>query len=174
MFCLLVLMCFGEKLDEKVIRDVETVQRKLLTSFNGLNILVFLPKLGKIIFRKKWNEFYEMRRSQESVLFPLIRARREQEKKQSEEGKSTEMVVCYVDTLLNLRLPDGRKLTEEEIMSLCSEFLNAGTDTTFTALQWIMANLVKHPHIQEKLVSEIEGVGSGSNQEERSARRGHI
>ena len=32
------------------------------------------------------------------------------------------------------------------------------TDATSTALQWIMANLVKHPHIQAKLFQEINGV----------------
>ncbi|KAJ6366124.1 hypothetical protein OIU77_002660 [Salix suchowensis] len=44
------------------------------------------------------------------------------------------------------------------MVSLCSEFLNAGTDTTSTALQWIIANLVKYQQIQEKLFVEIEGV----------------
>lgn len=28
-------------------------------------------------------------------------------------------------------------------LSLCSEFINTGTDTSSTSLQWIMANLVK-------------------------------
>ncbi|KAK3020334.1 hypothetical protein RJ639_046546 [Escallonia herrerae] len=37
------------------------------------------------------------------------------------------------------------------MVSLCSEFLNAGTDTTSTALQWTMANLVKYPETQGRL-----------------------
>ncbi|PKI37749.1 hypothetical protein CRG98_041866, partial [Punica granatum] len=72
-----------------------------------------------------------------------------------------EHVVSYVDTLLNLELPpkDGkRKLTEAEIVSLCSEFLISGTDTTSTTLQWIMANIVKYPEVQETLYSEIRAV----------------
>ena len=52
-------------------------------------------------------------------------------------------------------------------MSLCSEFLNGGTDTTSTALQWIMANLVKHPHIQAKIFEEINDViGEGKEEVE--------
>lgn len=43
-------------------------------------------------------------------------------------------------------------------MSLCSEFLTGGTDTTATTLQWIMANLVKQPEVQQKLWTEIEQV----------------
>ncbi|KAJ4982030.1 hypothetical protein NE237_032867 [Protea cynaroides] len=45
----------------------------------------------------------------------------------------------------------------------------AGTDTISTALQWILANLVKHQHIQSKLAVEIEGVvepGEENNDED--------
>jgi len=44
------------------------------------------------------------------------------------------------------------------MISLCSEFLNAGTDTTSTALHWIMANLVKYPDVQRRFVEEIREV----------------
>ncbi|PKI63652.1 hypothetical protein CRG98_015970 [Punica granatum] len=44
------------------------------------------------------------------------------------------------------------------MLGLCSEFLNAGTDTTSTTLQWIMANIVKYPEVQETLYSEIRAV----------------
>ena len=46
---------------------------------------------------------------------------------------------------------NGGKHTYKKMLGMCSEFLNAGTDTTTNALQWIMANLVKHPHIQSKI-----------------------
>ncbi|XP_010672161.2 cytochrome P450 89A9 [Beta vulgaris subsp. vulgaris] len=65
-------------------------------------------------------------------------------------------------SLFTLQLSDNngtkRNLSEEELVTICSEFLNAGTDTTSTALQWIMANLVKYPNIQDKLVQEIKQV----------------
>ncbi|CAN1246504.1 Cytochrome P450 89A9 [Linum grandiflorum] len=65
----------------------------------------------------------------------------------------------YIDTLLNLELPEEkRKLTEMEIVSLCNEFLNGGTDTTSNILQWIMANVVKYPDIQTKLFDEIKSL----------------
>ncbi|XP_074300970.1 cytochrome P450 89A2-like [Silene latifolia] len=51
-----------------------------------------------------------------------------------------------------------RKLNEEELVTLCSEFLTAGADTTSTALQWIMANLVKYPTIQDTLYQAIKEV----------------
>ncbi len=158
-------MCFGEKLGETQIREIEDVQRRLLLSFGRFLVLNFWPSLGKIIFRKCWEEFFELRRQQDVVLMPLIEARRKVKEerlskvKEDKDDNADEFAVSYVDTLLDLELhEEKRKLQEEEIVSLCSEFLNAGTDTTSTTLQWIMANLVKYPHIQERLFVEIKGV----------------
>ncbi|GAY43205.1 hypothetical protein CUMW_072710 [Citrus unshiu] len=165
MFCLLVLMCFGDKLDESQIKKIENVQRTQLLTFGNFNILNFWPRLSKIVFVKKWEQFLQIRRDQENVLVPLIRARKKMKEEESLSIKEREYVLSYVDTLLDLQLPEEkRKLSEEEIVSLCSEFLNAGTDTTSTALQWIMANLVKHPHVQETVYTEIRGV-VGENEE---------
>nr|GMC63755.1 cytochrome P450 89A2-like [Ipomoea batatas] len=130
MFCLLVLMCFGDKLEEQQIRQIEDTQRKMILSFPRFNILNFWPSIGKILFRNRWKELKQM----------------------------TLDLLAYVDTLIKLELPEEkRKLSYGEMATLCGEFLNAGTDTTSTALQWIMANLVKHPSIQAKLYEEILG-----------------
>uniref|UniRef100_A0A2N9HL37 Cytochrome P450 n=1 Tax=Fagus sylvatica TaxID=28930 RepID=A0A2N9HL37_FAGSY len=164
MFCLLVLMCFGDKLGETQIKEIEDVHRRLLLRSSRFNILNIWRSLGKIIFRKRWQEFYDLLRDQEAVLMPLIEARRKVKQERLSKAKEDkddddEFVVSYVDTLLDLELPEEkRKLQEGEMVTLCSEFLNAGTDTTSTTLQWIMANLVKYPHIQEKLFVEIKGV----------------
>ncbi|XP_034583958.1 cytochrome P450 89A2-like [Setaria viridis] len=57
-----------------------------------------------------------------------------------------------------LRVPDpdedDRPLTDTEMVSLCSEILNGGTDTTVTLVEWIMAELVNHPDVQAKVHDE--------------------
>lgn len=171
MFCLLVLMCFGDKLDEPKIKDIESVQRRLLLSIRRFRILNFWPKITKFLFRNRWLEFFQLLRNREAVLVPLIESRRKVKLERQQNCNSDSnnwnseesCVVCYVDTLLDLQLQEKegneetkRKLNINEIVCLCSEFLNAGTDTTSTALQWIMANIVKHPRIQEKLYAEIK------------------
>ncbi|XP_038902695.1 cytochrome P450 89A2-like [Benincasa hispida] len=169
MFCLLALMCFGDKFDESQIKKIEDVHRAMLLNFGRFSALDFLPKLSKIFLRKRWEEFSELRRNQEKVVIPLIESRRKENQNRENRGENKEeLVVSYVDTLLDLELPDedNRKLTDEEMVSICSEFLIAGTDTTSTALQWIMANLVKNPEIQNKLLAEMKGVmGDGSMEE---------
>lgn len=148
-------MCFGEQLDDGKVRDIERVLRQMLLGFNRFNILNFWNRVTRVLFRKRWKEFLRFRKEQKDVFVPLIRARKQKRDKKGCDG----FVVSYVDTLLDLELPEEkRKLSEEEMVSLCSEFMNAGTDTTSTALQWITANLVKYPHVQERVVEEIRNV----------------
>ncbi|KAD4982912.1 hypothetical protein E3N88_19583 [Mikania micrantha] len=163
MFCLLVVMCFGEKLDDDRINEIASVQRRLLILIGSgrFNILGLFPRLGRLLFITRWKELLQLRNDQEQTLIPLIKSRIESIKS----GSQNEGFVAYVDTLVNLELPEeddgkenGGKLTYKEMVSMCGEFLNAGTDTTSTALQWIMANLVKNPHIQRKLYDEIVAV----------------
>lgn len=165
MFCLLVLMCFGDKLDNKKIKEVEYVQRRMMVNLSRFRILNFWPRLTKILFYKRWKELLQFRKEQYEVLMPLIRERRKMKLERLEKAKhdlkevNGDYVLAYVDTLFDLELPEEkRKLDENEILSLSTEFLGAGTDTTSTALQWVMANLVKYPYIQEKLLAEIKGV----------------
>ncbi|KAI6694716.1 hypothetical protein NL676_022426 [Syzygium grande] len=185
MFCLLVLMCFGDRLEEKQIKQIEQVERQLSLGAGGLQRAQFLaaadqarpPEAVEGVLRA----LYESRKR---VLVPLIRARskakREHLSKAKEDGNDSDgdWILSYVDTLLDLELPEEkRKLEEDEIMSLCSEFLTAGTDTTSTALQWIMANLVKYPEIQERLYDEIKSVvGHGAEQvkEEDLQKMGYL
>ncbi|CAK8530374.1 unnamed protein product [Lathyrus sativus] len=156
MFCLLVFMCFGERVNDEKVNEIERVQRTPLLSMNRFNILNFWPQVTKILLRKRWEELLKLRKNQQDVLLPLIRARKQ--------NKGIKNVVSYADTLLELELKEEkRKLNDDEIVSLCSEFLNGGTDTTATALQWIMANLVKYPDVQRKLVEEIREVISGDD-----------
>ncbi|KAI3891759.1 hypothetical protein MKX03_020897 [Papaver bracteatum] len=152
MFCLLVFMCFGEKLDEEKIREIESFQRNLLMGFGRFQILNFFPKLSKIIFKKKWEEMNKLRTDQQNVLIPLIRSRRQEEQQIKKKPSDN-----HEEESLGL---------ENEIVSLCSEFLNAGTDTTSTALQWVMANLVKHQEIESKLFGEIRKISDDSDGDE--------
>ncbi|GAB2230047.1 hypothetical protein Droror1_Dr00014303 [Drosera rotundifolia] len=45
--------------------------------------------------------------------------------------------------------------TIPEIVTLCSKFLNGGTDTTGTGIEWAMPRLIENPQIQSRLYEEI-------------------
>lgn len=175
MFCLLVLMCFGERLDEAAVRAIAAAQRdSLLYISSKMAVFAFLPAVTKHLFRGRLQTAHALGRRQKELFMPLINARREHKKRGGEQRKETTFEHSYVDTLLDIKLSEdgNRPLTDDEMIKLCSEFLDAGTDTTSTGLQWIMAELVKNPAIQEKLYDEIKA-NTGDGQGEVSEKDLH-
>ncbi|KAL2348788.1 hypothetical protein Fmac_002788 [Flemingia macrophylla] len=160
LYALFSYICFGEKFDEKIVRDIQRVQQGFVHNFIRFNVLNFVPLLSKIVFRRLWKEILDIRENQVNVLLPIIKARHEKIKsKVGVEDENEEEFKAYVDTLFDMKLPsNGSKLTDEELVSVCAEFMLGGTDTTVTTWEWTMANLVKYQHIQEKLFEEIKEV----------------
>ncbi|KAE9617672.1 putative cytochrome P450 [Lupinus albus] len=129
MFSLLVFMCFGQRVDDEKLNDIEQGERNLLLSLEKFNVLNYWPKITKVLFRKRWEDLLKLRSNQEMVLVPLIRARKEAKK--SGLCYDNNNPRAYVDTLLDLKLPNEgqRNLDEGEMVTLCSEFLSAGIYT---------------------------------------------
>jgi cytochrome P450 len=174
-FCLLVFMCFGENIDNKKMEKIENIQKCLISSSGKFSVLNFYPKIvSRLLFRKHWQELSRIRKFQNDLLVELIQSRKkviENNNYDDAVDNNDGYVVCYVDTLLNLQLPEEkRKLDEGEIVALCSEFLTAGTNTTSTTIEWVMANLVKNKHMQHRLVEEIEDLVGDDDREKMEVR----
>uniref|UniRef100_A0A0C9RJY0 TSA: Wollemia nobilis Ref_Wollemi_Transcript_14117_1818 transcribed RNA sequence n=1 Tax=Wollemia nobilis TaxID=56998 RepID=A0A0C9RJY0_9CONI len=148
-FNILVFMCFGIRLEEEAVTAVQNVTRELILSGGGLPLDAIYPKL-RVFYRKRWKRMQGIRQRQVETFLPLINERRAA----LAEGRA-EDCRAYVDSLLSLTIDGGRKLNDGELVTLCFEFINAGTDTTSTTLQWALANLVIHQEIQAKLYGEI-------------------
>ncbi|KAK7309477.1 hypothetical protein RJT34_06233 [Clitoria ternatea] len=175
LYALFLHICFGEKFDEETINNVQRVQHSFIHNFIRFNVLNFVPILSKIVFRRLWREILEIRQTQISVFLPMIKARHQKIKRKVgiKSENNGEKFEAYVDTLYDMKLPsNGSKLTDEELVSLCAEFMLGGTDTTVTTWLWIMANLVKHQNIQDKLFDEIkEVVKHGEDIEEEHLKK---
>ncbi|XP_075476001.1 cytochrome P450 78A7-like [Primulina tabacum] len=60
----------------------------------------------------------------------------------------------FVDILLSL---DGNeKLEEDDMIAVLWEMIFRGTDTTALLTEWVMAELVLHPEVQQKLRDELD------------------
>ncbi|KAI4343313.1 hypothetical protein MLD38_027835 [Melastoma candidum] len=155
MFSLLVYMCLGEKYDEQTIKEIIRVQRAATLNFVKFNVFNFMPWLMKIVLRSMWKELLQIRQDQEKVLLPLIRSR----VNKKDELKEQDNFVAYADTLRNLRLPDTGTVPDDgEMVSLCSEFIIASTDTSIGTMQWVMANIVKYRHVHDRVLEEVDSV----------------
>ncbi|CAN6207671.1 unnamed protein product [Urochloa humidicola] len=110
-----------------------------------------------------WWKLFSAQKRHHVVVMALISARRRWKEKVGDvDGDAVPR--CYVDTLLRLGLGD------HEMVSLCWEFMNAAAKTTTTALEWIMARLVLHQDIQQKLWNDIATRAVGNNQRTHNER----
>ncbi|KAM7506236.1 hypothetical protein LguiB_005140 [Lonicera macranthoides] len=152
---ILICLCFGAKISEDRIKNIESILKDVM--------MVTLPKLPDFLpvllplFQRQVKEAKELRRRQIESLVPLVRNRKAFV--ESGANPSLEMVspigAAYIDSLFGLE-PVGRgRLGEEELITLCSEVINAGTDTSATTVEWALLHLVINQEIQEKLYNEI-------------------
>ncbi|KAL5717942.1 hypothetical protein ACHQM5_010891 [Ranunculus cassubicifolius] len=75
----------------------------------------------------------------------------------------------FVDILLDCEQDStlGVEFTRENLKGVLLNMFVAGTDTTYTTLEWIMAELVNHPDVMKQLQEEIRSVvGTKSKVEE--------
>lgn len=151
-FCILLCMCFGVELDEESIVRIDQVMKRVLMTLNP-RMDDYLPLLAPF-FSKQRKEALEVRKEQMETLVPLIEKRRSI--LQNPKADSNAAPFSYLDSLLDLKV-EGRKSapTDAELVTLCSEFINGGTDTTATAIEWGMARLIENPSIQTKIYQEI-------------------
>jgi len=145
-FCIVLWMCFGSKQDEETMISVQGLMREVLLTSGGPDEALSIPGF---FYRRPRARIAEIRRRQREALLALINQRRD---------APPTAGGAYIDTLFNLTVDGGRSLHDDELVTLCSEFIIAGTDTTTTSLQWLMANLVICQDVQARLYDEIVSV----------------
>jgi cytochrome P450 len=136
-FCILLEMCFGIEMDEETIEKMDEILKTVLMTVDP-RIDDYLPILAPF-FSKERKRALEVRREQVDYVVGVIERRRRAI--QNPGSDKTASSFSYLDTLFDLKI-EGRKTTpsNEELVTLCSEFLNGGTDTTGTAIEWGIAS----------------------------------
>ncbi|XP_043701022.1 cytochrome P450 77A2-like [Telopea speciosissima] len=153
-FCILVSMCFGVEMDGDEIERIDQMMKTVLIILDP-RIDDYLPILAPF-FSKQRKQAMQVREEQIKTLLPYIDARRSALKNHLGSDKMA-VSFSYLDTLYDLKI-EGRQSTptNDELVTLCSEFLNGGTDTTATALEWAIARLIEKPEIQSRIYEEIK------------------
>ncbi|PWZ38024.1 Cytochrome P450 89A2 [Zea mays] len=177
-YSVLAGMCFGEdvvaELGETRLRAMQKFQRDILLALPSFGVFVRYPRIGRFLYRSRWHRLLALRRQQEESFLPLVAAIRN--RREASRGNTT--LTTYVESLLDLRIHEdgGRAVTDGELVSLISEFLGAGTESTAAALEWTMANLVKSPDLQQKLRLEANAMACGKRviEEEDLARMPYL
>ncbi|KAL1368038.1 hypothetical protein HN51_022139 [Arachis hypogaea] len=152
-FCILLTMCFGLEMDEETVEKMDEMMKLVLITVDA-KIYDYLPIL-KPFYSKQRKRAMEVRKEQIEFMVPFIDKRKRAIENPGSELSATPF--SYLDTLFDLKI-EGRKSapSDDEVVTLCSEFLNGGTDTTATAVEWGIAELIENPHVQKKLFAEIK------------------
>ncbi|KAJ7970543.1 Cytochrome P450 [Quillaja saponaria] len=151
-FCILLAMCFGLEMEEETVEKMDQVMKSVLIVLDP-RIDDYLPILSPF-FSKQRKRALEVRKEQVEFIVPFIEKRRRALDNPGSDKSATSF--SYLDTLFDLKI-EGRisSPSNAELVSLCSEFLNGGTDTTATAIEWGIAQLIVNPDIQNKVFDEI-------------------
>ncbi|CAL5409606.1 unnamed protein product [Camellia sinensis] len=155
---ILICLCFGAKISEDRIKTIESILKEVM--------LITLPKVPDFLpvllplFRRQFKQAKVLRKKQMECLVPLLRDRKAfVESGGNQSSTSSEMAspigAAYIDSLFELEPPTRGKLGEEELVTLVSEVINAGTDTSATTVEWALLHLVMNQEMQEKLYREI-------------------
>lgn len=157
-------MCFGVVMEEDTVEKICQLMKTVLITLDP-RIDDFLPLLSPF-FSKQRKRAMEVRKEQIETLLTFIEKRRSIIKNPESEPDAPSF--SYLDTLFDLKI-EGRKSSPSipEIVTLCSEFINGGTDTTGTGIEWAIARLIENPKIQSKLYDEIKLTVGDRRVEER-------
>ncbi|KAG6575238.1 Cytochrome P450 78A3, partial [Cucurbita argyrosperma subsp. argyrosperma] len=71
-------------------------------------------------------------------------------------NSTPQQITDFVDVLLSLQQSDN--LSDSDIIAVLWEMIFRGTDTTAVLMEWILARMVVHPEVQEKVQSELDTV----------------
>ncbi|KFK24906.1 hypothetical protein AALP_AA8G040400 [Arabis alpina] len=158
-FTILLEMCFGIEMEEESIVKMDEIMKNVLITVDP-RIDDYLPILAPF-FIKERRKALQVRREQIDYVVGII-----------EKRNKTTTFFSYLDTLLDLKI-EGRETTpsNEELVTLCSEFLNGGTDTTGTAIEWGIAEMIANPEIQCRIYDEIRSIVGDRRIEEGDVER---
>ncbi|CAM0952891.1 unnamed protein product [Alopecurus aequalis] len=163
-FPMVVRTCFGTGVDEGHVIAMRDLLQAFVLSVDGAKDFAG-SKMAKLLHWRQWRRFLAFRGMQADLFLPLINARRTANRHLSPTGG----MPAYVDLLLDVRVPDDdvdkaggkpalRPLTDDELVSLLSEFLGAGPGTMVSGMEWTLAHLVLQPEVQNNIRREVDAV----------------
>uniref|UniRef100_A0ACD5VMH0 Uncharacterized protein n=1 Tax=Avena sativa TaxID=4498 RepID=A0ACD5VMH0_AVESA len=165
-FPLVARTCFGSGVDDGHVLAMRDLLRAFVLAVDGAKDFAG-SKMAKLLHWRRWRRFLAFRGRQAELFLPLINARRNSDRHLGHGGGLTP----YLDLLLDVRVPVDddddhtaggnkalRPLTDDELVSLLSEFLGAGPGTVVSSMEWTLAHLVLQPDVQNNIRREVDAV----------------
>ncbi|KAF5186706.1 Cytochrome p450 [Thalictrum thalictroides] len=158
------LRCSGEDEEGKEIISIIRDCTEILAQFNLSDFIRFLGKFDLQGIRKRAMMIHSR---YDAILEIIINKQLEERKKMKQERKLQGDVNRdehksnnFLNILLDAMEDENAKtrVTIENIKALMFDFLNAGTDTSATVVEWSLSELINHPKIMDKARQEIDTI----------------
>ncbi|KAK4741562.1 hypothetical protein SAY87_025150 [Trapa incisa] len=140
---------------------------ELMVLLGGVNVGDFIPSLGWIhklcgLEGKENRVAKEIDAFLEEIVEEHIRKLKDIGGDQYHSDISSEKK-DFVDTLLEIQRDNsvGFPLSRSNIKAIILDMFSAGTDTTYTVLEWAMTELLRHPSVMKKLQEEVRVIAEG-------------
>lgn len=142
----------GNNQNAKVV-ELDRLFREIMDAGSILQIAFdssrFIRTLLFPLSRKCYNNIRSISSQITEMVMPIVL-----ERKKHRSGSVDGEVKTFVDALINLKGEDA--LSDMEIVWNVAELMVGGTDNTSHILEWILANMVTYPAIQQKAFLEIQ------------------
>lgn len=137
------IQAFASPLPLMVIADQLGIERELLPKFKTWSDAL-AARLGQMSTPEEQVDNAHAILEFQAYILAVIEARRQAPRDD------------MISDLANIEIDDGRKMNDEEVMSIVQQFLVAGNETTTSSLAGGLLSLIQDPQQMQLLVSEPE------------------
>jgi cytochrome P450 family 110 len=146
-----VVFGIDEELKFEKLKNLMTTWQSLTSSPLSASVLIF-PSLQKDLGSwSPWGKYLRMRRAIDEQLMSEILSRRQQ-------VRSSRFDVLSL--LMEAKYEDGKAMSDDELRDNLLTLLNAGHETTSTAIAWALYWIHQQPEVYEKLLHELQSLST--------------
>ncbi|XP_047065387.1 cytochrome P450 81Q32-like [Lolium rigidum] len=157
----------GEESESEEAARFREMVREYFAMHGASNLQDFLPVLGMVDFGGAKRRAVRLSRTRNEWAQRLIDEHRAAAADDDEGRRSSRGGRTMVGDLLDMQAADPEAYSDKVIRALCLSILQTGTDTSSSAIEWGMAELINHPAAMAKARAELDKVvGTGRLLEE--------
>ncbi|CAL5445129.1 unnamed protein product [Camellia sinensis] len=157
-------MVFGRSSDERF--DLKAVVQKSLVILGAFNIADFVPILAPFDLQGLTRRIKEASKAIDTILEIIITEHEQDPARfhQTHDKKD------FIDVMLSLMNNKSSKTTHDEpsysidrnnIKAIAVDMIVGAIDTSSTAIEWVMSEILTHPRVAQKLQQELMSVVGG-------------
>ncbi|KAI0660101.1 cytochrome P450 [Cubamyces menziesii] len=126
-------------------------------------MLQFFFPILRMLPEEQSRRFASARRAMGQFARQLIDDKRRelsQHEEKATRSRRADFLTLVVEANMKANVSPGQNLSDQTIIDECTTYLVAGHETTAITLSYFMYNVARHPHVQERLRSELHSIGT--------------